>query len=238
MTTNTNPEHVPHADPQDAVRDSIGVPGAADEAMVEIGGERMTPAQFRAARAGLAAGVASETEHAQLREVFAPRTLPALQKRAYENSRVHGFHETDEWLEQAIADLHDVVDRKVVELRIDPEAALTWLLRMKELRDAYRGNRLMLIAGEVTEAHEELRSGHAVDEVYFPEQVKLELNDEGLYDEVNVASKKPEGVPAELADIGIRLLDTCESWGVDLEREMIRKMDFNETRPAKHGRRF
>ncbi len=237
MTTNTNPEHVPHADPQDAVRDSIGVPGAADEAMVEIGGERMTPAQFRAARAGLAAGVASETEHAQLREVFAPRTLPALQKRAYENSRAHGFHETDEWLDGMIAEAHFSVDRSR-DFVIPAEHAAELVERLQELRDAYRGNRLMLIAGEVTEAHEELRSGHAVDEVYFPEQVKLELNDEGLYDEVNVASKKPEGVPAELADIGIRLLDTCESWGVDLEREMIRKMDFNETRAHRHGRRF
>lgn len=232
----TNPDHIPHADAQDALRDRNGT-GDVDDSIVEIGGQRMTADQFRAARAGLAAGVASESEHEQLRGVFAPRSIRALQKRAYENSAAHGFHETDEWLEQTIADLHDVVDQKTESIVIEGDDALIFLMRMKELRDAFRGNRLMLIASEVTEAHDELRSGHAVDEVYFPEQLEPVHEGDGV-EFRTVRSKKPEGVPAELADIAIRVFDTAEAWRVDLEQEIIRKMDFNETRPPKHGRRF
>lgn len=208
-----------------------------DHTWVEIGGERMAEGQFRAARAGLAAGVASEQEHEQLRAVFAPRSIRALQKRAYENSAAHGFHETDQFLEQVIADLHDVVDQKTDSIVITGDNALTFLMRMKELRDAYRGNRLMLIAGEVTEAHEELRSGHAPDETYFPEQLEPVHEGDGV-EFRTVRSKKPEGVPAELADIAIRVFDTAEAWHIDLEQEIIGKMDFNETRPPKHGRKF
>lgn len=235
MTTNTNPEHVPNADAQDALRDRQGTLDPGD-AIVEIGGERMTPAQFRAARAGLAAGVASESEHEQLRQVFAPRSIRALQKRAYENSRAHGFHETDEWLDGMIEEGHFTVDRDR-DFVIPAEHVGEFVTRMQELRDAYRGNRLMLIAGEVTEAHEELRSGHAPDETYFPEQLEPVHEGDGV-EFRTVRSKKPEGVPAELADIAIRVLDTAEAWKVDLEQEIIGKMDFNETRPPKHGRKF
>lgn len=46
---------------------------------------------------------------------------------------------------------------------------------------------------------------------------------------------KPEGVPSELADLLIRLLDTAEHIGVDLFAEYRRKMDYNETREVRHG---
>jgi len=40
----------------------------------------------------------------------------------------------------------------------------------------------------------------------------------------------------ELADIGIRLLDTARQLGYDLEAEIERKMKINWTREWKHGR--
>lgn len=46
---------------------------------------------------------------------------------------------------------------------------------------------------------------------------------------------KPEGVGSELADILVRLLDTCERYKIDLENEFNRKMIYNATRGYKHG---
>lgn len=47
---------------------------------------------------------------------------------------------------------------------------------------------------------------------------------------------KPEGFGSEVADVFIRLLDTCERRGVDLRAEYERKMAYNRTRPYKHGK--
>lgn len=47
---------------------------------------------------------------------------------------------------------------------------------------------------------------------------------------------KPEGFGSEVADVFIRLLDTCQRRGVDLEFEYQRKMVYNRTRPYKHGK--
>lgn len=48
---------------------------------------------------------------------------------------------------------------------------------------------------------------------------------------------KPSDVGSELADVLIRLLDTCKRTGYDLEWEYERKMDYNRTRPYRHGNR-
>lgn len=46
---------------------------------------------------------------------------------------------------------------------------------------------------------------------------------------------KPEGVPAELADIFIRIGDTVTEYGIDLAQEVLLKQAYNSTRPHKHG---
>ncbi len=46
---------------------------------------------------------------------------------------------------------------------------------------------------------------------------------------------KPLGVASEAADIFIRLLDFCETWGIDLEEEYEKKMAYNRTRAVRHG---
>lgn len=48
---------------------------------------------------------------------------------------------------------------------------------------------------------------------------------------------KPEGVGSELADVLIRLLDTCYTFNVDLVSEYERKMEYNRTRSYRHGGR-
>lgn len=70
------------------------------------------------------------------------------------------------------------------------------------------GNRLMLISGEVAEAHEALRK------------------------------KDYENFKEELADIVIRVADLAGGLGIDLEEEIKKKMEKNKNRPYKHGKAF
>jgi NTP pyrophosphatase (non-canonical NTP hydrolase) len=42
----------------------------------------------------------------------------------------------------------------------------------------------------------------------------------------------------ELADVCIRIFDLCGLKGIDLEQAIINKMEYNRTRPFKHGKRY
>lgn len=59
--------------------------------------------------------------------------------------------------------------------------------------------------------------------------------DYGTTDPTKLPDGKPEGIGAEAADILVRLLDTCSRYDLDLFAEWRRKVDFNWTRPHKHG---
>lgn len=48
---------------------------------------------------------------------------------------------------------------------------------------------------------------------------------------------KPQGVGSEMADVLIRLLDMAYRYDIDLEQEYVRKVDYNRTRPHRHGGR-
>ena len=74
---------------------------------------------------------------------------------------------------------------------------------------------------EVSEAFTEYRNGHALTEIY----------------EKAGKPGKLEGVPVELADVVIRILDFCEYTGIDLEAVMLQKQAFNEGRSYRHGGR-
>jgi len=71
---------------------------------------------------------------------------------------------------------------------------------------------------------------HAIDEDPF---ATFEQVDEVLLAQHGVC--KPEGVGSEAADVLIRLLDTCERYGIDLDHEFERKIAFNATRGHRHG---
>ena len=78
--------------------------------------------------------------------------------------------------------------------------------------------RLMKLVAELAEAYEEVKAGN-VESVRF----------EGL---------KPVGLGIELADVFIFLCDFAESKGIDLERMVEIKHEYNCSRPHMHGKRL
>ncbi|MBQ9917399.1 MAG: hypothetical protein IJO71_09415 [Microbacterium sp.] len=104
-----------------------------------------------------------------------------------------------------------------------------------------QGNALMLIVGEASEAHEQIRDGRAADETYYPTagfEVVSGGETEWVDSQPIQGLHKPEGVPSEIADIVIRCLDFADNFGFDLGDIIAEKMAYNQTRPYKHGRTF
>jgi NTP pyrophosphatase (non-canonical NTP hydrolase) len=106
----------------------------------------------------------------------------------------------------------------------------------------YLSTRLMLIVGEVAEAHEEIRKGLAVNHEYvsYPPSLVAEIGPEAAAERFAREGliPKPEGVPSELADILIRVLDFCAEQKIDIGSVVRHKMEFNATRPRLHGKKL
>lgn len=83
------------------------------------------------------------------------------------------------------------------------------------------GEQLLLIIGEISEASEEYRNGKLYNEIYF----EKDKNGVG----------KPCGIPIELADAVIRMMDMCQDRNIDLFDAIIMKMLYNLERPIRHG---
>jgi len=78
-----------------------------------------------------------------------------------------------------------------------------------------------LVHSEISEAVEEARKPHDQPPIYYDPHGKDPL--------------KPEGEAIELADAVIRILDYCEFRGFDLTQAIGIKMEYNQTRPHRHG---
>lgn len=116
--------------------------------------------------------------------------IKELVEKAYRNANEKGFYNSF---------------NTIVDLRADN--VITYG-QYNDLLNDFKGNLLMSISDEVTEAHNELREG---TEEQFNE---------------------------ELADIVIRVASLAGMLGIDLEQEVINKMEKNKDRPYLHGKAF
>ena len=99
------------------------------------------------------------------------------------------------------------------------------------------GELIALCHSELSEALEEYRNGNSEIDIYSKcksEEIK-KVGQGGCGVCKYCALNKPEGIPIELADVVIRIFDICGLYGIDLEKAINLKMEYNETRPQKHG---
>lgn len=79
--------------------------------------------------------------------------------------------------------------------------------------------KLFLIITELAEAGEAIRAGTA--------EVPCDKGDNTLL---------LTQIEEEMADVVIRVLDFCEGFGIDLGKAILKKHDYNLSRPHRHGK--
>lgn len=80
------------------------------------------------------------------------------------------------------------------------------------------GDIIAYIHNELSEVYTEYINHRSYNEVYYDE------------------NGKPCGIPTELSDVIIMIFDLCGGLKIDLEKCILEKIEYNETRPYKHDR--
>lgn len=107
------------------------------------------------------------------------------------------------------------------------------------------GTTIALIVGEASEAHDEHRDGRGPLETYYKcpnhgnldaDKVSPQQDDGTFLCPACWEIVKPEGIPTEMADIIIRVLDYVGWAGIDIVTAGNNKHAYNVTRPYMHGK--
>ena len=96
------------------------------------------------------------------------------------------------------------------------------------------GTLLMLIVSELSEALEaDRKNRHADFELFIDERL---LSGMTFADSFKLHIK--DTFEDEIADTFIRLFDLCGALGIDIDRHIQLKMEYNSTREYKHGKKY
>lgn len=152
-------------------------------------------------------------------------TITEFANELYENSRAKGFYELEDWLREQLHE-HEAL------LASDQDAGRGYsaadekglIGKFRAMIAEHYGNRLLLIVGEAVEAHEELRAGRGVGELYFSGDLGEGEHGTTHFAELNGVLLKPEGVLAELADVAIRSLETIAGILANMEPDEMVKL--------------
>lgn len=101
---------------------------------------------------------------------------------------------------------------------------------------------IALMHSELSEALEDHRDGKMPNVMTYAEK-RIAYDDSGNQHSYEVhfaeqderGTRKPCGIPSEMADVVVRILHFCGKHGVPLGQAITEKMHYNESRPAKHG---
>ena len=102
------------------------------------------------------------------------------------------------------------------------------------------GELLMLIVSELGEAMEAHRKSKTANTEHYDNLI----NDGYTWDDspVSFDAHFKEGIKDtfedEIADTIIRLLDLCGAKGLDIEKHILAKVNYNKTRPHLHGKKY
>lgn len=96
------------------------------------------------------------------------------------------------------------------------------------------GEQIALMHSELSEVLEEFRVNGLNPKWFLYTDVEYD-NETDTQQPLCRDGKKPEGIAVELADLLVRIGDTCGKYGIPLEQALIRKMAYNKTRSYRHG---
>ena len=141
-------------------------------------------------------------------------TIKELVDKSYQTSKSKGFH-----------DNYNII-LKMVETK---EFSLENIEYVKQLLVSQK---LMLIVSELGESLEATRINR------FTDTTEDILSLEGEEFIKTFKEKVKDTFEDEIADVFIRLGDMCGSLNVDIEKHILLKQKFNETRSKMHGKNF
>ena len=157
--------------------------------------------------------------------------LRHLQKRAHDIAAEHGWWEEPREFGTMIALVHSEASEALEAMReADSHPARTWYKYTMP-------GPLESVLPEASVAVGRLRQLVSGNYMSAPDTPPDELTDAENAILRRYGYAKPEGVPSELADIVIRVMDIAEFYGIDLAQAILDKMEYNNARPYKHGRK-
>ncbi len=101
------------------------------------------------------------------------------------------------------------------------------------------GELLMLCVSELSEALEAHRISHKANISAFEKDMEnISISENSTIFKESFEKNIKNSFEDEIADTVIRLFDLSKGLGVDLEKHIHLKMEYNKLRPYKHGKKY